>query len=250
MDSVKCFKCKKDANKTSALFVCNYCNNYFHQTCFGLLPERTRFVRTLHQSVPPICSECDINTRIEILEARIKKLRRKLDRIVHNSPFETNEDFTLEVTDRVWRGKNIIVYNLPESLERIEISRFRDDTSRIIHEILSFCFIDVTNIRVRRLGVASSQSPRPLRVRLNREEDVSTVLRYKINCRSGLNFRPDRTPHQREVLKRALATVEDLHQQGYNNLQLKFFRGFPHLVQLDQEEEGQVLVADGDDEFD
>lgn len=243
MESEKCYTCKKDANETSALFICNYCNNYFHQNCFGLLPERASFVRTLHQTISPICSECDINTRIEILDTRIKKLRQELNKIIQNSPFRTIEHFNSEVIDRLRRAKNIIVYNLPEPPN--EITRIREDRFRIIHEILSFCCIHVTNIKVQRLGLSSSNTPRPLRIVLNREEDVYIVLKYRSNCTSGLKFGPDRTVLQRKILKCALEAIENLHQQGYNNLRLKFIRGFPYILQLQQQEEGQELEAYG-----
>lgn len=244
MESVKCFRCKQVANETHGLLVCNYCNNYFHQKCLGLQPDRVIFIRSLHQSISPICGECDINTRIEILQIRITELRRELDCIVQNSPFKTNENFTSEVLDRIWRAKNIIVYNLPEPLVNNEVIEKLEDKSRIIQEILSFCFIDLMNVTVRRLGLRTSNSPRPLRVRLNREEDVGIVLRNKVNCTSGLNFQLDKTPLQRKIFNSALTVVEGLHQQGYNHLRLKFIRGIPYVLDIQQHEEGKVLVAD------
>lgn len=195
------------------------------------MPDRVLFVRSMHLPVYPVCGECDCNVRLSFMALKIDELRAELEIIRANAPFQTAESLTFEIIDRIKRAKNVIVYNFPESLQTNETIRMQDDRFKIIQEILSFCFVDVTNITVKRMGPHHFNVPRPLRVYLNREQDVRTILKQKRFCTPGLKFFADRTPMERHISKYANATLNNLRQQGFLNTELRYIRGIPYIIE-------------------
>lgn len=232
MASIKCYKCKQSPKCTPKLLICNSCRLFFHESCLGLLGNRIAFIQSLQPSMYPICGECDCNARLDYLSREIVHLREELEAIRAHRPLLVAESFMFEIVDRIKRAKNIIVYNFPESPQTNEKGRLEDDRFKIIQEILSFCFIDVTNINVKRIGPYVYNRHRPLRVFLNREQDVRIVLQSKGSCTNGLTFTADRTTMQRQISKNARAILNDLRQQGRVNIEMKFIRGIPYLIEI------------------
>lgn len=232
MAGINCVRCKQGPIAFDEKLTCISCKRSFHSGCLGLKPDRQRFVQSLGSGMFPICGECDLNARIAALEREVSQLCRDLRVAREQSTPEASESLAFEITDRIRRSKNLIVYNLPESLEANEECRLEDDKLRISTEILLFCFIDCTNISVQRIGKHFPNVPRPLRVYLNNEHDVHIVLKYRSNCSSGLRFKVDKTAFQRKVLQEAKATLQSLKDQGYRNKTVKYIRGAPVIVDI------------------
>lgn len=233
MENRYCAKCVRVPVNEPEMIVCNICNRPFHPTCLGVLPGRADFVR-LWGLRQVLCGDCDLTVRLNALDNDINNLIGQMDSIKRGASIHTTESLTYEVMERIKRAKNLIVYNFPESFHTIEQSRVDDDRQRIIREILHFCCIDFTNISVQRLGNNMGHRPRPLRVCLNRENDVHVVLRYRGLCKTGLQFRPDRTLTQRRLFRDAKTALHSLRQQGFNNVKIKYMRGVPVVVQVHQ----------------
>ena len=67
---------------------------------------------------------------------------------------------------------------------------------------------DLINIQVKRLGNNSSaQGPRPLLARLSSHSDVRKTLRFRSNIQSDISILTDKTPLQREQLKKLMDEV-------------------------------------------
>lgn len=166
------------------------------------------------------------------MEREVSRLCEEVRIAREQNSHEEAESLAFEITDRIKRSKNVMVYNFPESLQTNDERRLEDDRFRIIKEILSFCLIDCNNIYVQRVGMKVPNVPRPLRVYLNNERDVHTILKRRGLCVSGLRFKADKTPHQRKLVREAKATLQMLKERGYKNKRVKYIRGVPVVVDI------------------
>lgn len=201
MALINCVRCDKGPIAIDEKLTCISCKRSFHSACLSLKPDRVRFVQSIASRMFPICGECDQNASISNKERDVFQLGGEIKLVREQYTSETTESLIFEITDRIKRSKNVMVYNLPESKQADEESRSKDDRLRVTREILSFCLIDCTNISVQRVGKNFQNAARPLRVCLNNEHDVSIVLKFRSHCVSGLRFKADKTVFQRQVLK-------------------------------------------------
>lgn len=233
MSGGKCAKCDENLQPSNNMMTCNSCRRSFHTMCLDLKPDRVQFIQSINPGMFPICGNCDLNARITIMEREVSSLSGEINIARERNTVYASESLAFEVSDRVRRSRNLIVYNLPESLQHDEQRRQDDDRYRIIREILSFCFIDATYISVRRLGNPAGNAPRPLRVHLNKERDVRIVLNNRNRCISGLTFKQDKTPGQRKLYREARASLQSFREQGYVNKVIKYIRGAPVIVDVE-----------------
>lgn len=227
-----CAECRRGMS-FNEMIICHRCSLTFHKDCLGHSPERLLYFRNYHLAMPMICANCDMKSRFEALEIQAAGLRQQLRQLNetrdHDVPVVAGEYWCNEAVDRMRRVNNLIVYNLPESNQVTERNRVLDDKVNITREILSICYIDVTNIFVERVGIYSDVR-RPLRVQLSQETDVYTVLRNRHLCRSGLMFDRDRTDFQNRMLRDTEANLNSLRAEGATNRRLRFIRGVPMIV--------------------
>lgn len=236
---IRCNKCDRGDESTEDLLKCNFCNTFFHENCLGLPPDRIACVKS--STIYPLCGECDLELRLKELENKIFQLRKDLATAMTDPP-SCVALLTDEVIERLKKSRQIMVYNFPESLKQTGAERMKDDKERIIREILSFCSVDLTDVKVTRLGTYLSSPPRPLRVRLNTEQDARVILMKRVFCGTpGLQFKADRTVLQRKVYNEARAHLLTMQQMGYGNLDLKVVQGVPHIIQIQQQGESRAL---------
>lgn len=184
---------------TDNFLTCAMCKNLFHES---YLPLKTN--NTL------LCRDCDVAIKINSMQKEALRLKQEIN-ILHN-PFSLDA-IVNEMSNRIKRAKNLIVYNMPESRQQIEGIRKQEDRFQIITEISKFCMIDLTRIHVQRIGYDIANGPRPLKVFLKAENDVRTVMRNRRQCNSGLRFTRDKSVNQRRKVEKAHDDVRFLRQE-------------------------------------
>lgn len=245
MSGVKCAKCEDNLEPSNNIMMCNSCKKSFHTMCLGLKSDRIQFLQSSTRGVFPICGDCDLNARITFMEREVCRLAGEIEMARERNTGYAAESLAFEISDRVRRSRNLIVFNLPESLQPDEQRRQDEDRYRIIREILTFCFVDTTNISVQRLGKPAGNAPRPLRVYLNKERDVCIVLNCRNRCTSGLIFKPDKTTVQRKLHQEVRVSLGSLKDQGNINKGIKYIRGVPVIVDIEPQQyqdEARALV--------
>lgn len=209
------------------------CKKLFHKSCLGLRSPQPVLVNSNLGDAPAICNKCDNLIRTGALEDLIAKIRSQIHSI--SSPYLC-ETYIYEAMDRIRRSTNILVYRFHESEINDKESCLQCDKSKIINEILSFCNValDTVNITVQRIKVKGANAPRPLRVFLHNKEHVDAILQNSRNCKTGLLFRPDRTPLQRELYKQSKVKLNVLRRQGILNKKIIYVNGIPVIVDVEQ----------------
>ena len=132
-----------------------------------------------------------------------------------------------DLSEKIWRQKNLLVVNLPESYSRSIHDRKLDDLEAIkplFRNFVKFDDHDIDGLPVR-IGVVSSDKPRLLRVTFRSETKVKELV-YRsreqthlinpneIDNRKKIYFNRDYTINDREQRKEKLETKKELEAQG------------------------------------
>lgn len=165
----------------------------------------------------------EVNNAVENHETRLNILEKSANA---NTAFKELESIHREVSERMHRAKNVIIFNVPEK------GGSHDDLTFINQEMSSFQE-PLSARSIYRLGKSGSNSqPRPLKVSFDSENDARSLLRNK-RFLSTHNFRArsDQTLSQRTYLRDLQAQLDDRKKQGENNLTIKYIAGTPTIVQ-------------------
>lgn len=176
----------------------------------------------------------ELETRVDNIECRLPSVEARVDSA---PPPHDLESTIAEFNERTRRSRNVMVYNLDESLEVDVKSKKHHNLALVNRSFLpllpSFTPSGIKTIRVR--GNQSKQ-PCPLKVVLNNQSDVMIVMSGFLSdftsqvdaCFSSLKLSKDRTPHEAKHLRSLNAELKERTTCGETDLTFKFLNNIPH----------------------
>jgi len=137
--------------------------------------------------------------------------------------------------DRQSRSCNLIIFNVPESKEDSQISITDNDQ---LVAIFSATETNLTKFTCHRLGKPNSNTEnksRPLKVVLSNTVEVFTLLRSQAKLRNSSNWSnirlaSDRTTMQRDYMNNLRVQLQNLRDNGENELIIKYSKGIPSII--------------------
>lgn len=167
----------------------------------------------------------DLGARTAVLENRVTIIENSVSTITNSSNFSSDETIISEVIDRQSRSRNLIIFNLPESIGINE-----NDTS-LIKFVLDDITPNIAPVTISRLGQKSNK-PRPIKVILHEPSNVFIILKNKHKLRTyptygSIRITPDRTTMQRNQIRDIIRKLEERKAAGESNLIMKFIKGIP-----------------------
>ena len=83
----------------------------------------------------------------------------------------------------------------------------------------------------KRLGVAGSEKPRPLKLFFDSPDTVKTIFsNHSIFNGKKLKIKNDSTPREMEYLKQLRVKLQERIDNGEKNLTIKFVNGVPSII--------------------
>ena len=166
------------------------------------------------------------NDRISVMESNIQKLQIEVNHIngaLPKTEISTNvNEVVNEINDRVERSKNVLIFNVPESTERMAEDRVKSDLNHI-SSILDPLGSFPQPRKILRLGSPKPNATRPLNLIFENNEEAQSVLRSnKVNPNKLRQFRPDLTKLQRESNTAVFKEFNDRKSKGEDNIALSF----------------------------
>lgn len=235
-----CKKCTKSITDKQPGIECGFCLKFFHGRCLSLSKDQIAIFTDIQGSVYK-CEDCrsdvnvveaaatntliqalnDLKNVVKMLQDEVKYLREKKDSEVIDAVIQ-------ELTERKNREKNIIIYRLEESTGRNKVEADLKHVKDILSAIAPD--MDVSSIKVQRLGKSTRNTAAPVKVMLSSKEDVFTILSVKKNLKGSdwnIQISPDRTQRQREKLNIVLDEMNKRKRNGEVGLFIKYIRGEP-----------------------
>lgn len=167
-----------------------------------------------------------IQNKLKTLESNVNILSNKNQ----NSRF-IDERVIHEVQSRLEKSKNIIIYNIDDSINNT-------DLPNKVQDILKNIPINTLDIKTTRIGKSdnnnssgnSSTKPRPVVVTLKSHQDVMLVLRNKDNLDKIYKVNSDKTKLQQLQLHQAYAELTSRTEAGETDLIVKFINNVPSVI--------------------
>lgn len=149
------------------------------------------------------------------------------------NPIDINmNEIVTEMEERAIRSKNIILYNVPESLSEekaVTITEDRDKVSTAIKNIDPS--LDLLNVKVFRLGAKKiANKNRPIKLEFNNNTTPRTLLRNSIKFKDGIKASNDLTILQRNQLVELRKQLLYRQENGEPNLTIKYINSKPTIV--------------------
>ena len=241
---------KNDAFLTSTAFKLKEQCKASIDDAFDKLDVSKKIDKSIDQKINQgIAKQMDKVVETKIDQALTKKMDQKIDAklkdVTHQIDQKINSNFTLglknrveeivdhrmdkaidDLEDRLWRKRNIMIVNLPESTSRNIDTRMEDDLSETLRLLNSFMTvydnqIDGFPARIGKVG----NKPRMLRVTLYSERLVKTIVGMARDNSDILNpnehnnakkiyINRDFSSTDREIRKRLYAEKKDKEKRG------------------------------------
>ncbi|KAF0760449.1 MI domain-containing protein [Aphis craccivora] len=217
--SNKCYSCNELFAELDNPLKCDSCSSIVHNKCSGLSATELKCLG--------LKKSCDQGLKeLPELKILIKKLLVEVDNIKNDTANNINstnninflDEFVInEINDRNRRANNLIFYNVDES----ECNR---------HDIS-------VPLKVIRLGRFQPGKMRPIKTIFSMATDVFDIIRNKkkishSNLPSTINISTDRTPNQRESMKKLCEELASRTNNGEIGLTIKFQRGVPKIIKI------------------
>ena len=213
------------------------------------IPEIENDVKILCNSVSKIQTETIPNLELKLTD-QINDIKSNQIQENNSQDFEEKIANTVicEINERNYKEKNVIMYNFPDANDIIK------DKEAII-SLLNNENLDLSYIRVSRIGKFVAGKNRPVRICTNSTDHVAFILanndeigKNSIQKIPNLQNNPkdnkkipvvcahDKTRMESLLLKKAKAELNDRKSKGENNLRIKFFNGFPKVIKINSNE--------------
>lgn len=138
-----------------------------------------------------------------------------------------------EINERSERAKNIIICNIPESIETTAANKLIDDKNKV--SVLISALEDTASqdmLRVYRIGKPRDEKPRSLKVEFNNPTTSRTLLSKRHLLKNNTRMYPDATLFQQNHLKNLREELEKRKTNGENDITIKYVNGNPKIVQI------------------
>lgn len=202
-----------------------------------------KFTKEQMGKITPITTELLGTTglmavRMGILEGELSTLKsaaltQSTDTNPTNPPSNICDVLT-EIEERKLRAKNVILFNVPESTSDLTSINISDDVKKVTTALKN---IDITintqDIKMYRLGTKKiSNKCRPIKIELNEEHLVRTILINNKNFKDGVKAGNDQTSQQRKQLMMLRDELETRKKNGEPNLTIKYINNLPKIINV------------------
>lgn len=138
-----------------------------------------------------------------------------------------------EINERSERAKNIILCNIPESIEQTAANKLIDDKNTVTAVISA---LDNTAshdmLRVYRIGKLNDGKARSLKIEFTNPTSSRTLLSKRHLLKNNTRMYPDATLFQQKHLKNLREELENRKSNGENDITIKYINGNPKIVQI------------------
>lgn len=182
----------------------------------------------------------DLEPRVDRVEDRLSSLEKQ---ITSSSPKDL-ETTIAELNERNRRSRNIMIYNLDESTAGDINSKKKHDLDLAINLFSPLLpNLSISGVKTFRVGNKKPDHPRPLKVVLNSQSDVITILRNFPDLApptdprfTSVKLSRDRTPQETTHLRDLNTELKDRTSRGERDLTIKFINNTPQIVKSKKNE--------------
>lgn len=234
----KCSKCNKDTET----FPCDSCGAMLCRVCGDLTASEVKCLQLVaKRRLVFYCSECEAGLKqVPLLVAKVTEMQAQLADLIASReqvgaplcPDSVDEAVFEEVSDRLSRRKNVVLFGVPDDNNK-EADR------RLLSQILDIVLpeVAVDGMNMFRLGRFKGENggPRPIKLKLKNEQLVDDILSGSRLLKDSQEFKrvfisPDRTKKQTLFYKDVKKRFDERRARGEQNITIRYVNGMPKIV--------------------
>lgn len=211
------------------------------------LTNKVDSLTSLPAKVDSLIAEVDnLNKNLLMLESRvcsnetkIGALEEKVGALCASETSCDPEEIIAEMNDRSRRSKNVMLFNLSETLEGNVDSRRKHDRTILNKLVTSYIpNIDFNVVKILRVGKPQSNKKRPVKLIFESDSDAKAFLKSfstdsatRIDqCFSNVRAFRDRTPREMDHINSLRSDLNRRVSAGEKDLTIKFINNVPKIV--------------------
>ena len=186
-----------------------------------------------------------VNNRMSEIENNMHRLQTEINEIRESAPNNeaTNniDDVAREICDRNERSKNVILYNIPESVANSVEVKVMDDLKQVVSIVEPLGKFPKPK-KIFRLGIPKPNAPRPLKMVFEDCEEAQLYLRSnKTNPNKKFHFRADLTRLQRAKNYAVIEEINLRKSRGESDLRLIYNNNVAQITRANKGRRSQHL---------
>lgn len=163
------------------------------------------------------------------LRDRVIKLERENEQLKNEIKGFSEEDILIEMEERRIRERNLMIYNIPESLRQGVTEKIAEDKESVRNVLLPISDLNIDSMKVIRAG-KKGPKPRPLKIICIDKPTVINFLKNKNKItHPQAKIGSDLTFKQRKYLQDLRSRLQSRNDDN-EKMTIKFFGGIPKLV--------------------
>lgn len=236
-----CYHCNKSVGKK--IYNCSKCAMPYHPSCAkqsGILPnDAVRKCCDFQYAIKQIWKNTiipAINNKIdEKMNDAKEELCKKIEDKFESEKFLVCENLLVEMNQREIRAKNLLIHNIKEADSKSD----KNIIKRFLHHIP----IDVSQVKIQRIGKKDKNKTRMIKVIMQDKQTVIDILKDYENLKEHLPpdsfLTQDRTPAQINYRKLIIAEFDERKKNGEKDIQIKYIRNIPTIIKTNNVEESK-----------
>lgn len=168
------------------------------------------------------------DNKIKSLESELKILKSQPP---SGAKAPSYDDIIVELNERTWRSKNILISGIPEPNNSNPEKRRacnKDEVLKIARRIYPEC---PSPVKTSRIGKYKSDSKRPIKVSFKSPETAKTLLKSRAELKTDdINIYSDQTLNQQTYYKNLKNELERRTSNGEQHLRIKYIKGIPQII--------------------
>lgn len=169
------------------------------------------------------------NAKFDEFETRLDDFEFRLSEIQDNAIEAATEAAVEEMYCCKSKERFVIFKNVPDNNNDESDSQFINNLLKNEND-----HIDLKSMVVYRLGKFDSkqQRPRLIKIRFADHKDAQWLIHNgkNLNFPNGISCQSDRTPMQRNLIKKAVIELKNREENGEKNLFIKYFNNIPKVL--------------------
>ncbi|KAK7865961.1 hypothetical protein R5R35_012905 [Gryllus longicercus] len=237
-----CCICEESVDENGKFFECDSCKRYLHVICAELTASEVKCLELRKRVMSFFCVDCKSSMRslpqllaqFNKLSLLVDDLTKRLDAAESNQRVKSNDDDELahEISERVLRKNNLIVYNVTEPNTGTIDERSLSDVNTVLENFKKCCDFDSSSIvKVFRLGKFRDNINRPIKVIFSNAIIPLNILKNKNICANSVKIVNDLTLMQRNKLKSLRSELDVLNKDSEIKT-IRYIQGQPRIVDI------------------
>lgn len=180
----------------------------------------------------------NVSDKITQIEKALSDLSSRDSGTVNRSGDQVLDMALEEIDERCKRRCNVMLFGVAEHSSNDPLQRKAHDEEVVAGLFRRVCdSVDLSDVKVTRVGARSNNKVRPIRAKMRNETDAHEIVANASKVRNTVEYKNiiiavDKTPKQQAQFRELKRQLTERRKAGEKNLKIRHVAGVPKIVQV------------------